>query len=301
MVKIRARKKMGINTGENKMKNKKSQVELGIIAFFAILVVVGLLIMGLGIDVVQPSHRGVMVRFGQILGIFKVGDAYTGMRWTGLFTDVYTYDMRTRKVVIELVGDNYAPTKEGQKVFSTINVNYRVKDTEETITDLYANIGSDEIISDRLNINAIITEGFKQASVGYTALEILEKRQEVKEKAIENIRKNFPTEYFEIENIVITNIAFTPEFANEIELKQKAIQSAQKEQNLLEGVKFQQEQKLVEYRALAEQIRLQSETLTELTIKKAWIERWSGQLPQYLITTSDNANFILSLPTSKGE
>jgi regulator of protease activity HflC (stomatin/prohibitin superfamily) len=269
------------------------------IGIFLLLFLGGLFILALGFDTIQPSHRGVMVRFGQILGIFKVGDSYTGMKWTGLFTDVYSYDMRTRKVVIELSGDNYAPTKEGQKIFATINVNFRVRDTEETIKDLYAKIGSDDIISDKLNINAIITEGFKQATVGYTALEILEKRQIIKEKAIENIRTNFPAEYFEIETIVITNIAFTPEFANEIELKQKAIQTAQKEQNLLEAVKFQQQQKIVEYEAQAKLIQLQSVALTEMTLKQKMLDKWDGILPQYLIMTDQSSGMFLQL--AKGE
>lgn len=286
------------------MKSKKGQdVALGIGAFVFIIVLIGaLFIFFLGYDKVEPSHMGIMVKFGQITGVFKTNNAdnpYTGMKWTGLFTDVISYDMRTRKAVIELAGDNYAPSKDGQKIFAVINVNYKLKVSEQTIHDLYGRIGPDSIISDRLNIDAIITEGFKQATVGYTAMEILEKRQEVKEKAIENIKKNFPAEYFEIENIVVTNIAFSNEFADEIEKKQIAVQAALKEENQLQVVIFQQKQEVEKYRAEAEKIKLQAAQLTQLTINQRMLEKWDGRLPSTLIMSDQSNGLLLNL--AKGE
>lgn len=279
----------------NEMKNKKGQTEAGVLLFLFLILVVGVVIvLLLGFDQVEPSHLGVKVKFGQIIGVM-----HPSLQWTGLFVDVFQYDLRTRKAEIELVGDNYAPTKDGQKIFSLINVNYRVKKSDQTIQDLYANVGSDDVISDRLNINAIVVEGFKQATAGYTAMEILEKRQEVKDRAIENIKKNFPEQYFEIENIVITNIAFSKAYADEIEAKQIALQTAQKEENNLATVKFQQQQEIEKYKAEAEKIKLQAQQLTDLTIKQAWISKWSGNLPQYMIMSPETANFLLQLPTTQ--
>jgi regulator of protease activity HflC (stomatin/prohibitin superfamily) len=281
--------------------NKKGQdLAVGIVTvIFVVAVIVGLIALISGFDTVEPSHMGIMVKFSQIQGIFTTApNEYSGMKWTGMFTDVYSYDMRTRKAVIDLSGDNYAPSKDGQKIFATINVNYRVHKSEETITKLYTNIGPDNIIADRLNIDAIITEAFKQATVGYTAMEILEKRQEVKEIAIENIKKNFPSEYFEIENIVVTNIAFSPAFADEIEKKQIALQTALKEQNNLETVKYQQQQEIEKYKAEAEKIKLQAAQLTDLTVRQAWIAKWDGALPQYMLTNQANVDMLMQLPQS---
>jgi prohibitin 2 len=276
--------------------NKKGQemaLSVGLIIFIVVFIGV-LIVFFLGYDTVQPSHMGVMVRFGNILGTMD-----PGMKWTGLFTDVFSYDLRTRKAEIALEGDNYSPSKDGQKIFAVINVNYRVKRDKATVSDLYANIGPDDIISDRLNIPAIITEGFKQATVGYTAMEILEKRQEVKEKAVENIKKNFPEHYFEIENIIVTNIAFSPAFADEIEKKQIALQTALKEQNNLETVKFQQQQVIEQAKAESERIRLQSAALTQLTINQKLLDTWDGHLPSTLIITPESNGLFLQL--AKGE
>jgi len=274
------------------MKGKKGQ-DLAIgsaFVIFVILAIGGLIILLMGFDSVEANHLGVKVAWGQITGTMQ-----PSTQWTGLFTHVEQYDMRIRKASIDLTGDNYAPSKEGQKVYATIDVNYRVKYDPETIKKLYSNVGTDDVIADRLNINPLVIESFKQVTSQYTAMDILEKRQEVKDKTIESIKRNFPAEYFEIDNIVITNIAFTPEFANEIEAKQTALQTALKEENNLETIKFQQQQKIVEYEAQAKLIELQSKALTELTLKQKMLDKWTGQLPNTLIITPSSSGLFLDL------
>lgn len=274
--------------------NKKAQdISIGIgLTVFIVLFFAVLIILAMGFDTVEANHLGVKVAWGQITGTMQ-----PSTQWTGLITSVVQYDMRLRKASIELSGDNYAPSKEGQKIFGTIDVNYRVKNNPETVKSLYANVGTDDVIAERLNINPIVVEGFKQTTSQYTAMDILEKRQEVKDKAIEIIKRNFPAEYFEIENIVITNIAFTKDFADEIEAKQTAVQTALKEKNNLETIKFQQQQILEQAKIDAERIKLQSASLTQLTIAQAWIQKWNGNVPTYLITSQANANMLMQLPT----
>jgi len=92
-------------------KNKKAQggPAIAIAAIFVFVAV--FLVLMLGFDTVDANHLGVQVKLGQIKG---VQDA--GMQWTGLFTHVYQYDMRTRKNVIDMSGDNSAVDKTGQAV-----------------------------------------------------------------------------------------------------------------------------------------------------------------------------------------
>lgn len=274
------------------MKKKGQSVELGVTAVVVILLLLGtVLVLMLGYDMVEPSHLGVKVRFGEIKGVME-----NGFRWTGLFTTVHKYDLRTRKVVIELIGDNSAVDKTGQYISSTINVNYRVRRDKETILSLYTNIGRDNVIADRLNIDAIIREGFKQATVKYDALEIIDKRQEVKELAKENIRSNFPSEYFEIENIVVTNIDFSQGFKKAIEDKKIAEQRALEEENKLQVVIFQQKQAIEKFKADAEKIKLQSQALTELTLRQKYLETWDGKLPIYMISNPETMSMFLPSP-----
>lgn len=267
------------------------------IAAFLIFVVLGMLLL-LGFDTVNANHLGVKVRLGKMIGVQE-----PGMQWTGLFTHVYQYDLRRRKNVIDLSGVNSAVDKTGQAVFATININYRIIPTKQTVIDLYEQVGTNDIIDDRLNINAIVSEGFKQATVMYDALEILEKRQEVKELAKANIHNNFPAEYFEIVDIVVTNIDFSEAFKLAIEQKKIAEQDALKEENQLQVVIFQQQQVIEESKAEAEKMRLQKTQLTTLLNEQKMIEAWDGSLPDTIIIgggDSSNLPIFLQLATGKG-
>ena len=50
----------------------------------------------------------------------------------------------------------------------------------------------------------------------------------------------------------------------------------------LEKTKIEAEKKIKQAEAEAEAQRLQQSTLTDLMVKKMLIEKWSGQVPQYV-------------------
>lgn len=268
---------------------KKAQSSIfGIIGILFILIAV---VLFLGVDGVDANHLGVKVRLGQIKGTMEAG-----VEWTGLLTQVYQYDMKIRKARVEMLGTQSATDKDGQAVFGIVNVNFRLKPDKEVVQRLYRNVGTDDVIVYRLNIEPIIKEGFKQASVQYEAIEILQNRQKVKELAKENIRKNFPAEYFEIVDIVVENIDFSDEFKNAIEQKKIATQNKLKEQEQVQVVRFQQEQEIEKYKAEAEKLKLQKSEITELLVKQQWIQKWNGQLPLYMLSSSDSQQQMLLLP-----
>lgn len=272
---------------------RKAQLDGSIIvAVFIITALLAIIVVLLGVDVVDASHEGVQVQMGKIIGIQS-----PGIMWTGLFTHVYSYDMRTRKEQVELGKDNSAVDKTGQAIYATINVNYRVKPDRELVKRLYSEVGPDQVIADRLNLKAIILEGFKQATSKYDSLEIIEKRQEVKDLARENIKKNFPVDFFEIQDIVITNIDFSPAFKEAIESKKVSEQLAIREKNQLQVVIFQQQQEIERSKATAIQMELQKNQITPMLLTKIMLEKWDGHYPQYLIMPPEGTNAFLQLPT----
>jgi hypothetical protein len=262
----------------------------GVVAF--VVLTITIIVCTIGFDTVDASHLGVMNEFGNIKGVMQ-----PGIKWTGLFTHTYVYDMRIRHATVEMEGNAYAPDKTGQPVYAKIDVNYRLK--HDSVLTLYQNVGIDENVETQLNIIPIITEGFKRATVKYEALEILDKREEVAHLTEQNIRERFPSEYFEIDMVVVSNIHYSEQFQNAIDSAKTAGQLTKVAEQNLEKVKFEQQQEIEKYKAQAELIKLQSQQLTDLTIKQAWIEKWNGNLPEYMITTEENANTILSLPSSK--
>lgn len=271
------------------MQKKGDGLIYGATVVIALIVII--FVLAMGFDSVDANHLGVKVRLGKIQGVQE-----SGIEWTGLFTDVYQYDLRTRQQTVELQGANSAVDKTGQAVYATININYRVKPAHDTIVRLYKEVGTNEIIAERLNIIPIVREGFKQATVKYDALEILEKRQEVKQIAKDNIHQNFPKDYFEIQEIVITNIDFSEGFKQAIESKKIAEQDAIKEKNQLEVVKFQQQQEIEKYKAEAEKLRLQKSQVTALLNQQKWIEKWDGRLPTFMMGGQQQQDMILQLP-----
>ena len=276
------------------IKNKKGQAEIAG-AVVVLIIVLGITVALLGVDGVEPNHLGVKVKFGKILGTMK-----PGVEWTGMFTHVYEYDMRIRKVSVNMLDEKSSATdKDGQAIFGSISVNFRLKmgDTN-VVQELYKNVGYDNIIADRLNIVPIIKEGFKQAIVQYEAIEILQKRQEVKEQAIKNIQANFPEDYFEIVDIVVEDLDFSVNFKAAIEAKKTATQEKLKEEEMVKVVMFQQQQEIERYKAQAEQLRLQKSQVTALLNQQKWIEAWDGHLPDTIMTSGPNVEWLMQLPTA---
>lgn len=280
-------------------KNKKSQVGL---AWAMISLVVGTAIIFcaiLGFDSVDANHLGVMIRLGKIQGTMD-----SGIKWTGILTHTEQYDMRIRKSKVDMLDEQSSATDSGgQAIFGSVSVNYKLKGvrsaSNNVVQSLYANVGRDAVISDILNIEPIIKEGFKQATVEWEAIEILQNRQAVKEQAIENIRNNFPEEYFEIVDIVVEDIDFSTDFKLAIEQKKIATQNKLKEEEQVEVVKFQQQQEIEVYKAEAEKLRLQKAEVNELLNQQRMLDKWNGVLPQYLIITDDSQGLFLQL--AKGE
>lgn len=267
---------------------------VGSMVFIAIFIGVIFVLLA-GFDKVEPNHLGVKVKLGKMIGTMD-----SGIQWTGMFTTVHQYDMRIRQTTVNMEGVDSATDKDGQAVYGRVAVNYRLKGNKEVVQELYANVGTDDVIAQRLNIEPIIREGFKQATVQYEAISILENRQEVKEKAKENIKNNFPAEYFEIVDIVVENIDFSDDFKKAIEDKKVATQNKLKEQEQVDVVKFQQQQEIEKYKAEAEKLRLQRKQVTALLNEQKMIEKWDGQLPQYLIITPESQGMFLQLAQGQG-
>ena len=283
---------------------KKGEGGLAVVGTIGVVLFVGIIsLLIMGVDTVDANHLGVKVKLGKITGIQE-----PGMEWTGLFTQVYQYDRKIRKVKVDMMDEaSSAVDSTGQFVFGSVSVNYRLVADKQVVMRLYQNVVRNNVIEDVLNLRPIIKEGFKQATVQYEAIEILQKRQEVKELAKENIKNNFPGEYFEIVDIVVEDIDFSAGFKKAIEDKKIATQNKLKEQEQVEVVRFQQLQEIeiskaqaekarLQYVADTEQLRLQKEQITPMMIQKLWIEKWDGSVPLYMISSEDNLNTLLQLP-----
>ena len=285
-----------------------------VIAVFIVVMVSGLIIGFVGFDSVDASHRGVKVRLGKITGTME-----PGMEWTGPLTKVYQYDLRVRKMTVDMAGNQGAVDRDGQSVFATIEVNYKINPSN--VERAYAEIGQDHYLADVLRLEGIIKEGFKTITSQYSSLEIFQKRQEVKDKAIEQIQSRFPQEYFNIENVIISNIDFNPAFKSAIEQGKVAEEMAKAKEKEVEVEKFEADKKiemargvaeseklqaeakayriLQEAKSEAESLRLKRQELTPLMVQNNWIDAWASgaNVPMYIAGDGGNA-FIMSMPNT---
>lgn len=280
----------------------------GVVVIFIIALVVGFA----GFDTVNASHKGVKVRFGQIVGTME-----PGLDWTGLFVTVHQYNLRMRKMHVDMDGEQSAVDKDGQSVFADIEINYVLNPT--SVENIYSQVGLDDgKLEQTLNIEGIVKEGFKAVTSEYSSLDIIQNRGEVKQKAIEQITKNFPGQYFTLSNVIISNLDFNPSWKAAIELKktneelakaeeknvekekQKADQAIEIARGQAESKKLKAEaeayQRLTMAEAEAAALRLKKAELTDKMIQNNWIDAWNGQLPTYVLTSEKNSNMLLQLP-----
>lgn len=294
--------------------------ETGVKAGVSLIVLLIIVALGyvLCVDGVDASHRGVAVYLGEIKETLP-----PGLHFTGPLVKVYQYDLRIRTMTVDMQGNQGAVDKDGQNVFATIEVNYRLNADPEQIASAYEKVGIDKQLADTLRIEGIVKEGFKTVTSEYSSLEIFQKRQEVKDKAIEQIQSRFPQQYFTLDNIIISNIDFNPEFKKAIEDKKTAEERAKaKEQEVLVN-KFEADKQIETARGVAESAKLQAEAeayqitvkaeaeakalelkaqeLTPLMVQNNWIDAWGNgaRVPMYVAGESGN-NFLMQMPVAEG-
>lgn len=302
--------------------NKKGQAITG-----GILILIGIvaLVLYIGFDTVDPGNMGVKVRFGEMKGTMS-----PGMQYTGVFTSLYNYNLKMRKAEVimlreidpatgEVIKDEGSVDKDGQYIGARIEVNYRLN--PDNVANAYEKIGLDNQLANILNIDGIIREGFKTATSKRTSTEIWQNRELVKQEAIDNIRDNFPQDYFILENVVISNIGFNKGFTDAIELKKTNEELAKAEEQAVEIAKQQANKAIEDARGKAESAKLQSEAeayqvqvkaaaeaealrlkkqeLTPLMVQNNWIDAWDGKLPQYML--GSNTDILMQMPTQNEE
>ena len=141
----------------------------------------------------------------------------------------------------------------------------------------------------RSYVETILQPKIKETITGVTAQyvpeEMLQKREEIRSRMEKELRSKLDSAdaNIVIAGLTITSFNFSSSFNAAIEAKQVAEQEALREKNVLEKIKYQNEQKVAKAKADSATITLQLNALKKqsgkdyLTLK--WIEKWNGQLP----------------------
>lgn len=229
--------------------------------------------------VVGAGEIGVVTRFGEVK---RVADSGFNFK-IPLVESVTKMDTRIQKEE----ATSSAVTKDLQDVEATLALNYSID--KETALKLFKEVGVN--YKDNVVI-PVLHESFKAGTAQYTAESLITNRSEAKEKILEVIKDRLSKYGIVINDLNITNLNFSEAFNKAIEEKAVAQQQVEKAKQDLERVKVEAEQKVAQAQADAEAQKLQQQTLTDLMIKKMWIEKWDGKLPT---TTAGNSGVMLDI------
>lgn len=239
-------------------------------AFLGILAGLALVYLMFSFGSVGTGERGVQTRFGkvqeEVLG--------EGIHYVGAFTNIHTMPIKTQKV--ELKAD--AASKDLQSVMTQVAVNIALDPMK--VKEVYQTVGDEDAYKEVL-IAPAIEESVKSATARFTAEEMISKREEVKAAIVAELRDRLESRSIKVEDVLITNFAFSDEFNRAIENKQSAEQNALKAARDLDRVKLEAQQKIEQAKAEAESLKIQKQEISAEMLQLRWIEKWNGQVPTY--------------------
>jgi regulator of protease activity HflC (stomatin/prohibitin superfamily) len=224
------------------------------------------------VRVIPAGHKGVV--FDSIKGVMPVA-LNEGLNFvTPFIQEVIVMDIRINRGEY----DANAASKDLQDVHTKVTVN--VHPNDKTIANLYKMVGIDYL---EKVVHPAVQESLKAVTAQYTAEELVTKREQVKQKIhnqLEIVLKKFDITLVET---YITDFDFSKAFSAAIEAKQVAAQEVMRAENDLRRVKVEAEQKIAQYRAEAEGLRLKQQAITPLMVKMEAIRAWNGVLPQVML------------------
>jgi len=201
--------------------------------------------------------------------------------------DVVIFDTRIQKEQV----DASAASKDGVTIHSTIAVNFHIDATKAPF--ILQNLGPN--YKDRI-IDQQIQQAFKDVTAQYAGLELIQKREEVAVKAKTTLKDKLSPYYIVVDEFTIPNYEFPKEFNDAILATQVANQQNLQAKQLQEKAKTEADTALIVAQGLANAQKAQATTLTPEYLQLQAINKWNGQLPQYL-TPGAAVPFIGTVPT----
>ena len=234
-------------------------------AFF----ILSCIVMRSSFTIVQAGERGVLMNFGKVQdSILDEGIHFT----SPIGASIKTISIRVQKTDIE----SPAGTKDLQTINVSLSLNWHI-DPEKANT-VFQRVGDLEQVVGQI-IRPAITEVLKAATPKRTAEEILKQRSELKDEIDVKIKQRLLTYNIIVDDISLTNVSFSPEFAKSIEAKQIAEQQAKAAEFVTLRAAKEAEAEVNRAKGQAEAQRLLRQTLTSELLQKQAIEKWNGQFP----------------------
>jgi prohibitin 2 len=227
------------------------------------LVIFAIILLANTVLVIDAGHTAVI--FNQVTGALSSDDQGThflipGMQKPIIYdTRVQTYTMSATYGEGEVKGDDALETltKDGQVVKLDVSVRFHIDKPQ--ITTLHQKIGTGYI--DKV-VRPQVRNVIRLAVSGYPVTEVYtEKRIEIQNTSFKDLEPKFKANSLVLDEVLIRQVTFSPEFQKAIELKQIAQQDSQRMQYVLQKETQEKERKIIEAQGEAEAIRLKGVAL----------------------------------------
>lgn len=249
---------------------------------------------------VRYGTIGVVTRFGKISG----EAVHPGLHVKIPFIDqVIRY--RTQKVIYETLANpnesasnaDYqdfpvdTTTKDGQQISVRYSIRFSID--PQKIRDIAQNLGTEREVVEKIikTDSRIWTRNIPR---NYAAIDLYTGNvEEVSIEIAKALTPKFDTNGIILDEFGIRSINFQEEYVQAVEQKQ-----IEKEKVITEQYKAQQEENkkkalIIKAEGESQAQKLQQLTLSNNLIKKLWIEKWNGLLPETM--AGNNTSFLIDL------
>jgi regulator of protease activity HflC (stomatin/prohibitin superfamily) len=267
--------------------------------FGTIVAIVGAVVLFLVVSLffssatVQAGHVGLVLTFGRVEPVILQPGFHLVMP---IAQRIVQIDVR---VLPHDFKDIDAASKELQSVKLTGTMNYHLDPARAS--ELYQTVGLD--FAQKV-IDPAFSDFVKEVVPQYPVTEILNKREEIRLKAKEKLSANLQRYGIIIDDIYISNIAFSPDYQAAIERKQTAQQNVEAEQQFLRQKEIQAQQAVIEAKGKAEAAvasaegearanQVRAASITPQLIDYLRWTRWDGRLP---LVSGGSATPLIPLP-----
>lgn len=234
--------------------------------------------------IVQPGHRGVIIRLGKVDTNRILGE---GFFWKmPVITTIKKMTIQIQKAEM----DADAATKDLQTVRARVAINWKLD--PEKVNVIYQTIGDEEDVLGDI-MHPAINEVLKAACAKRNAEAILIERESLKKDVDDAFKMRMEKYGIIVVDINLVNFDFSKEFNAAIEAKQVAEQQAKQAFYTAKKAEADAQAKINQAKGDAEAQRLQKITLSGIMLKKMWIDKWDGKLPK--VMTGNSSGMILDL------
>lgn len=199
---------------------------------------------------VPAGNVAIVYQFGSI-----IGQRSEGLQFIAPWQETRTESIQVQRQRFDNIT---AFSQETQDVFIAATVNFSV--SPGAVQELYRTVGPnwfDRLVEPRVN------DYFKQEVVSYETVEVAPNRENIRVAVKERLERDLSTFSITVNDLLIDEIDFRPEFKDSIEQKQIATQDALREQERIRQRQAEAQQAIETARGEAESIRVRAEGQAE--------------------------------------